>query len=55
MSKQIITNGKYNFIKCSECECVFAFEKTDIEIKDNGAKFVTCPQCDKENKPNIKE
>ena len=50
MSKQIIKNGKYNIITCTDCECEFVFEKTDIET--NGK--VTCPQCGTENTPTTK-
>ena len=50
MSKQIIKNGKYNIIICSDCGCEFVFEKTDIEKNGN----VTCPQCGTENTPVIK-
>ena len=55
MSKQIITNGKYNIVTCTECGCVFAFEKTDVETNASGAKVVTCPQCNKENPSPAKE
>jgi NAD-dependent SIR2 family protein deacetylase len=51
MAKRIIENGKYNKIKCTKCECVFAFDSVDIE--DNGK--VICPQCDTENTPEVKE
>ena len=47
--KRIIENGKYNIITCSECGCKFSFDVTDIENN-----MVTCPQCDKENKPTLK-
>ena len=50
MSKQIITNGKYRKITCSDCGCVFVFAATDVE--KNG--MVTCPECDTENKPTVK-
>ena len=49
MSKQILTNGKYNIVTCAECGCVFAFGQTDVETNANGDKVVTCPQCNKEN------
>ena len=51
MSKQIIENGKYNIITCSDCGCKFGFEKTDIE--ESGK--VTCPQCGTENTPVVKQ
>ena len=50
MSKQIIENGKYNIITCSDCGCKFTFDKTDV--KENGK--VTCPQCNTENTPTTK-
>ena len=50
MSKRIIKNGKYNVIVCTECDCEFAFDNTDVE--DNGK--VICPQCGTENTPTIK-
>ena len=50
MSKQIIKNGIYNVIKCTECECEFAFESTDVEASGK----VTCPQCGTENTPKTK-
>ena len=54
MSKRIIQNGDYNKISCTDCHCEFAFDKEDIITKDNGAKVVTCPQCNTENTPKIK-
>ena len=51
MSKQIIKNGKYNIITCSDCGCEFVFEKTDIE--ESGK--VICPQCGTENIPVVKK
>lgn len=51
MSKQIIENGKYNIIICSDCGCKFAFEKADIE--ESGK--VICPQCETENTPVTRE
>ena len=54
MSKKIIQNGKYNEITCTECGCVFAFDKADIIVKEDGTKVVTCPQCDEANTPEIK-
>ena len=50
MAIRIIENGKYNKIKCTECECVFAFDKIDTE--ENGK--VICPQCKTENTPVVK-
>ena len=54
MSKRIIEYGKYNKITCADCGCKFSFDKEDIITKENGAKVVTCPQCEKENTPEIK-
>jgi hypothetical protein len=57
MSKRIITNGKYNVVKCPEntgCGCEFSFDKEDIITNTAGAKVVTCPQCGAECTPNIK-
>ena len=54
MSKRIIDNGNYNKITCSDCGCVFAFDKSDIITKENNTKVVTCPQCEQENTPEIK-
>lgn len=50
MAKRVITNGKYNIITCSDCGCVFSFDKADIET--NGK--VICPQCHTENTPTVK-
>ena len=50
MAKRIIQNGKYNVAECPECNCIFAFDSTDLE--DNGT--VMCPQCDTEIVPNIR-
>jgi hypothetical protein len=48
MAKRIIKNGKYNVTTCPDanggCGCEFAFDKSDIETKDNKT-FVICPQC----------
>jgi predicted Zn-ribbon and HTH transcriptional regulator len=51
MAKRIIKNGKYNVVTCKECGCEFAFDKIDIET--NGT--VTCPQCNTECTPVIKD
>ena len=50
MAKRIIENGKYNKIKCTECECVFSFDKIDIDTDGK----VSCPQCDTKNTPTVK-
>jgi PHP family Zn ribbon phosphoesterase len=50
MAKRIIEYGKYNVIKCTECDCKFAFDSTDVEENGN----VICPQCGTENTPESK-
>jgi PHP family Zn ribbon phosphoesterase len=50
MAKRIIKYGKYNVITCTECECEFAFDPSDVE--ENGT--VICPQCGTENTPESK-
>lgn len=44
---KIIKPGKINFtITCDFCECVFEFNKKDIEhILFSDYKFVGCPYC----------
>ena len=54
MSKRIIEYGKYNKITCADCGCKFSFDKEDIITNAAGNKVVTCPQCEKENTPEIK-
>ena len=51
MAKQILENGKYNVITCTDCGCKYTFEKVDIRA--TGA--VSCPQCEATNFPTIKK
>lgn len=48
--KRILEYGKYNQIKCSECGCIYSFDKEDIS--DEG--MVECPCCNKQDKATIK-
>ncbi len=43
----IIQKGTKQKIQCSECGCIFSFEKEDIEITDWNSmrKTIKCPQC----------
>lgn len=50
----IIENGTKQKTQCSECGCIFSFEKEDIEIIRNYnpykeynsiRKTIKCPQC----------
>jgi hypothetical protein len=50
----IIEEGTKQKIQCSECGCIFSFEKDDIEIISNYnpyqdynpiRKTIKCPQC----------
>ena len=52
----IIEKGTKQKTQCSECGCIFSFEKEDIEIMGeldyfprktykNMTKFIKCPQC----------
>ncbi len=50
----IIENGTKQKTQCSECGCIFSFEKEDIEIIGNYhphkeynsmRKTIKCPQC----------
>lgn len=45
MAKRIIKYGKYNTIECGKCNCLFAFDLTDVEADGT----VTCPQCGEAN------
>lgn len=53
MAKRIIENGKYNKAACTSCNCVFAFDRTDVEESGNGY-YVTCPQCGVEISVEVK-
>lgn len=43
--KQILKYGKYNVIKCSDCECEYSFDKVDIAADGT----VECPCCHNKN------
>lgn len=53
--KQILKYGKYNVATCGKCNCEFAFENTDVIIKEDGSKVVTCPCCKEEITAPVKE
>ena len=49
--KKIIEIGKIFKARCPKCNCLFQYEKEDIQIKKLGGdeySIITCPQCDKE-------
>ena len=48
----IIEKGTKQKTQCSECGCIFSFEKEDIEFVDWTAmrKTIKCPQCNYINK-----
>ena len=52
MAKCIIENGKYTKITCSDCGCIFSFDKT-VDIEEDGK--VTCPECGTKNTPTVKK
>jgi NAD-dependent SIR2 family protein deacetylase len=53
--KQILKYGKYNIVTCGKCNCEFAFETTDVIIKEDDTKVVTCPCCKEEINAPVKE
>ena len=55
MAKRIIQNGKYNVVTCTDCGCVFAFDKVDIEVDADGKSIIVCSQCDAVNTPTEKK
>lgn len=49
--KKILEIGKIFKARCPKCNCLFQYEKEDIQIKKLGGdeySIITCPQCDKE-------
>lgn len=50
---EVIKHGKLRKCTCCKCECVFTFEKEDLEIvfpeKMEFAKAVECPECKERN------
>lgn len=47
--KKIIEIGKIFKARCPKCNCLFQYEKEDIQIKKLGGdeySIITCPQCD---------
>lgn len=49
--KKILEVGKIFKARCPKCNCLFQYEKEDIQVEklcNNEHSVITCPQCGKE-------